>query len=42
MVMPLPTWGADGCVPVPTAPGLGVAYDWDKIAAWQTEQIVIQ
>lgn len=24
--------GADGCVPVPTGPGLGVAYDWDFIA----------
>ena len=21
--------GADGCVPVPEGPGLGVAYDWD-------------
>ena len=24
--------GADGCVPVPTGPGLGVTYDWDFIA----------
>ena len=28
--------GADGCVPVPEGPGLGVTYDWDKIAAWET------
>jgi len=27
---------ADGCVPVPTGPGLGVAIDWEKIAAHQT------
>ena len=25
--------GADGCVPVPDGPGLGVSYDWDFIAA---------
>ena len=25
--------GADGCVPVPDGPGLGVAYDWDFITA---------
>ncbi len=25
--------GPDGCVPVPTRPGLGVEYDWDFIAA---------
>jgi L-alanine-DL-glutamate epimerase-like enolase superfamily enzyme len=24
--------GADGCVPVPTGPGLGVQYDWEFIA----------
>lgn len=24
--------GADGCVPVPIGPGLGVTYDWEKIA----------
>ena len=24
--------GKDGCVPVPTGPGLGVEYDWDFIA----------
>ncbi len=28
--------GADGCVPVPEGPGLGVAYDWDFIAAHRT------
>jgi L-alanine-DL-glutamate epimerase-like enolase superfamily enzyme len=28
--------GADGCVPVPEGPGLGVTYHWDKIAAWET------
>ena len=28
--------GADGCVPVPTGPGIGVTYDWDKINAWET------
>lgn len=27
---------AGGCVPVPTAPGLGVAIDWEKIAAHRT------
>ncbi len=28
--------GADGCFPVPTAPGLGVTYDWDRIARTRT------
>src|SRR5262249_31379893 len=28
--------GEDGCVPVPEGPGLGVAYDWDFIAAHQS------
>ena len=28
--------GADGCFPVPDGPGLGVAYDWDWIAAHRT------
>lgn len=27
--------GEDGCVPVPTGPGLGVSYDWDYITAHQ-------
>ncbi len=27
---------ADGCVPVPAGPGLGVALDWDKIDAHRT------
>jgi L-alanine-DL-glutamate epimerase-like enolase superfamily enzyme len=26
----------DGCVPVPTGPGLGVEYDWEFIAANRT------
>ncbi|NIR99197.1 MAG: hypothetical protein GWO39_13960 [Gammaproteobacteria bacterium] len=29
---------ADGCVPVPDGPGLGVAYDWDAIAAARIER----
>ena len=29
--------GADGCVPVPDGPGLGVTYDWDYIAAHRTD-----
>lgn len=28
--------GADGCVPVPEGPGLGVIYDWDFIARHRT------
>ena len=28
--------GADGCVPVPEGPGLGVTYDWDLIASHRT------
>jgi L-alanine-DL-glutamate epimerase-like enolase superfamily enzyme len=28
--------GEDGCMPVPDAPGLGVDYDWDYIAANRT------
>jgi len=27
---------ADGCVPVPTGPGLGVTYDWEFIRSNQT------
>ncbi len=34
--------GPDGCVPVPAGPGLGVAYDWDKINAWETSRTVHQ
>lgn len=34
--------GADGCVPVPEGPGLGVEYDWDKIKAWETERKVFE
>lgn len=29
--------GADGCVPVPDGPGLGVQYDWDFIARQRTQ-----
>lgn len=28
--------GSDGCMPVPTGPGLGVAIDWDKVSAHRT------
>jgi hypothetical protein len=28
--------GADGCYPVPTGPGLGVALDWDFIERRRT------
>ncbi len=31
---------ADGCVPVPDGPGLGVTLDWDYIAAHKTDQRV--
>lgn len=31
---------ADGCVPVPDGPGLGVIYDWDFIEANKTNEIV--
>ena len=31
---------ADGCVPVPTGPGLGVSYDWNFINANRTEHHV--
>lgn len=30
---------ADGCVPVPDGPGLGVSYDWDFIEANKTQQL---
>lgn len=32
--------GEDGCVPVPTGPGLGVTYDWDFIEAHKTAELV--
>ena len=32
--------GADGCVPVPDAPGLGVSYDWDFIARNRVNHVV--
>ena len=28
--------GKDGCVPVPTGPGLGVTYDWDYIEKYSS------
>jgi len=31
--------GADGCVPVPAGPGLGVTYDWDFIDRNRTETL---
>ena len=34
--------GADGCVPVPDGPGLGVSYDWDFIERNQTAKFVYQ
>jgi len=33
---------ADGCVPVPDAPGLGVAYDWAFIEAHRTDLSVFE
>lgn len=32
--------GADGCVPVPQGPGLGVEYDWDFITSHQVDKFV--
>jgi L-alanine-DL-glutamate epimerase-like enolase superfamily enzyme len=34
--------GPDGCVPVPTGPGLGVTYDWDKIRKWEIARDVFE
>lgn len=34
--------GADGCVPVPDGPGLGVTYDWEFIKRNRTELIVFE
>jgi L-alanine-DL-glutamate epimerase-like enolase superfamily enzyme len=33
---------ADGCVPVPDGPGLGVQYDWDFIARQRTALMVFE
>ena len=33
--------GADGCVSVPTGPGLGITYDWARIEATERERVVI-
>lgn len=34
--------GADGCVPVPDGPGLGVRYDWDFIERHRTALLVFE
>lgn len=34
--------GEDGCVPVPTGPGLGVTYDWDFIQKNKTTHRVFK
>lgn len=34
--------GADGCVPVPDGPGLGVQYDWDFIERQRTALLVFE
>jgi L-alanine-DL-glutamate epimerase-like enolase superfamily enzyme len=34
--------GADGCVPVPDGPGLGVSYDWDFIARHRTALTIFE
>ena len=34
--------GADGAVPVPTGPGLGVTYDWDFISSHRTQLHVFE
>jgi L-alanine-DL-glutamate epimerase-like enolase superfamily enzyme len=34
--------GEDGCVPVPTGPGLGVTYDWDFILKNKTTHRVFK
>lgn len=34
--------GADGCVPVPDGPGLGVQYDWDFIERQRTALMVFE
>ena len=33
--------GADGCFPVPEGPGLGVAYDWERIGKSATSHMVV-
>ena len=33
---------ADGCVPVPDGPGLGVVYDWDFIEAHKPQELVFE
>lgn len=33
---------ADGCVPVPDGPGLGVVYDWDFINTHETQTVLVK
>ena len=33
---------ADGMLPVPDGPGLGVSYDWEYIDAHKTQQVVFE
>lgn len=39
---PLDCLGADGCVPVPTGPGLGVDCGWAFVAAHRTAPHVFE
>ena len=34
--------GTDGCVAVPTGPGLGVTYDWDRIYAQRSDRTLFR
>ena len=34
--------GADGCVEVPTGPGLGVTYDWDRLYRARSESTTLK
>lgn len=33
---------SDGCVSVPQGPGLGVEYDWNRLAKYREGEIVIE
>ncbi len=37
----LETIDADGCVPVPQGPGLGVTYDWAGVQQWLVHEELI-
>ena len=37
----LETIDADGCVPVPQGPGLGVTYDWAEVQQWLVHEELI-